>query len=468
MISKTSSLIVPVEDYDINSDKRLLIPFIEGNKIGFVNKQSEVIVSPSYDVVLGNIYTYADYIRVAVFFSYAYERNNAAPQSYTRKKWGILNSEGKCIIEPQYSGIEIGDNTFIVSKNFGYEHNTESLLNKQGEIIIPFGVYKTIEPFENGFARCCKINSEGNNTKDLNGIINELGEVILECSERKIPRFYGKYREKNYEQVVELIKQENLAAYKKYIRKNCTLDEMTQALDQIESEESKKLTEIENTANAISREEDLFLSFQTYLASVANNEIRNKREYGNVTVVELKDGRFGVMNNGKFVVPFGLYAWIDGFDHGLARVRTNGRTTFTGNTIALIDLQNDTIIQGQDNIKKTIQNDLAEHPESFAKWGIINEKGEVVLPVIYDEVWNFFKKNRNSTKVVKEGKSKDVFFRDLNPDLSIECKGFRNFQLENSSDSYFNINDCYDNEGNFDYDSFEDAIMDGEYVPEDW
>lgn len=33
---------------------------------------------------------------------------------------------------------------------------------------------------------------------------------------------------------------------------------------------------------------------------------------------------------------------------------------------------------------------------------------------------------------------------------------------------YFRIEDCYDEEGNFDYDSLEDAIMDGEYVPEDW
>lgn len=35
-------------------------------------------------------------------------------------------------------------------------------------------------------------------------------------------------------------------------------------------------------------------------------------------------------------------------------------------------------------------------------------------------------------------------------------------------DSSFKIEECYDAEGNFDYDSLEDAIMDGEYVPEDW
>ena len=32
----------------------------------------------------------------------------------------------------------------------------------------------------------------------------------------------------------------------------------------------------------------------------------------------------------------------------------------------------------------------------------------------------------------------------------------------------FTLDDCYDDEGNFDYECLEDAIMDGEYVPRDW
>ena len=37
-----------------------------------------------------------------------------------------------------------------------------------------------------------------------------------------------------------------------------------------------------------------------------------------------------------------------------------------------------------------------------------------------------------------------------------------------NEDDYFNINECFDEEGNFDNERLEDAIMDGEYVPEDW
>ena len=36
------------------------------------------------------------------------------------------------------------------------------------------------------------------------------------------------------------------------------------------------------------------------------------------------------------------------------------------------------------------------------------------------------------------------------------------------AEDYFTLDDCYDEYGNFDEQILEDAIMDGEYVPEDW
>ena len=36
------------------------------------------------------------------------------------------------------------------------------------------------------------------------------------------------------------------------------------------------------------------------------------------------------------------------------------------------------------------------------------------------------------------------------------------------AEDYFTLDDCFDEEGNFDQDRLDDAIMDGEYVPEDW
>lgn len=107
--------------------------------------------------------------------------------------------------------------------------------------------------------------------------------------------------------------------------------------------------------------------------------------YGAVSVIENEKYQYGVIDNtGEMVVPFGKYAWISGYDQGLARVKS-----FFGNES--IDLESGKIEK--------------------AKWGIIDESGQEVLPVIYDEIWNFFKKGRSNTKVVINGYEKQF---DLN------------------------------------------------------
>ena len=48
------------------------------------------------------------------------------------------------------------------------------------------------------------------------------------------------------------------------------------------------------------------------------------------------------------------------------------------------------------------------------KWGIINEKGEEVLPVEYSEIWNFYGKNKISTKTIKNGIESEMSLCELN------------------------------------------------------
>lgn len=90
--------------------------------------------------------------------------------------------------------------------------------------------------------------------------------------------------------------------------------------------------------------------------------------YGEVSVVQNEKYQFGVMNsNGEMIVDFGKYFWISGFDHGLARVK---------------------------NIVGDFSNEVG------IKWGLINEYGHEVLPVIFDEIWNFLNKGRRNTRVI--------------------------------------------------------------------
>lgn len=168
------------------------------------------------------------------------------------------------------------------------------------------------------------------------------------------------------------------------------------------------------------------------------------RDCDNVKVVRNKCYQWGVVDEeGEFVVPFGVYSWIDGFDNGLARV------------------------------KKGIGDN--------ARWGIINDEGDVVLPIIYDKVWNFFRMERTDTTVELNGVRQRVDLDALGPcmvdDIPDDIKPSYGSHEDDDDDdysdadlvdNYFHVYNCYDSEGNFDYERYMDAILDGEYVPEDW
>lgn len=90
---------------------------------------------------------------------------------------------------------------------------------------------------------------------------------------------------------------------------------------------------------------------------------------GTVSVV-VENGKYGVVSSeGIIIVAFGKYDWIETFDNGLARVRTEGLEPMT---VAVID---------SDGIHMT-EEYLKAHPEERSKWGIINEAGEEVLIIM--------------------------------------------------------------------------------------
>ena len=94
--------------------------------------------------------------------------------------------------------------------------------------------------------------------------------------------------------------------------------------------------------------------------------IGNKRLF----TVQNNDRQYGVITaDGVEIIPFGKYDWIDGFDKGLARVKLG-----------------------------KVSNGIKDNN---AKWGLVNERGNIVLPIEYDDIWNFYNKNRDTTKIIK-------------------------------------------------------------------
>lgn len=90
-------------------------------------------------------------------------------------------------------------------------------------------------------------------------------------------------------------------------------------------------------------------------------------------ITVFRDGYYSVTDlQGNTIVPPGKYTYIDGFDHNLARVKIDGMTSINNPNESTVD-----------------------------KWGLIDINDKEVLPLIYSEIWGFYKKGRKTTKVVE-------------------------------------------------------------------
>ena len=146
------------------------------------------------------------------------------------------------------------------------------------------------------------------------------------------------------------------------------------------------------------------------------------------TVQKNNDFQYGVLSaDGEEIVPFGKYVWIDGFDHGLARVKGKGSN-------------------------------------GINKLGLIDETGYEVLPVEYDKIWNFYGENRIDTRVEKGERTKVISLKD------ILCNEEDSWNDESSYDDYDDYGTHYgdyagtyaQDEAGYSDDIIDDAF-DGEY-----
>lgn len=117
---------------------------------------------------------------------------------YTNEKWGVINSKGEIVIEPQYNEIiVIPDNTkpvFICTYDVNYENNTykTKVLNEKNKEI--FKEYEKVEPIYNYDesnnlwydTNVLKVQKSG-----LYGLANYNGKQILECNYDNIESLKG-------------------------------------------------------------------------------------------------------------------------------------------------------------------------------------------------------------------------------------------------------------------------------------
>ena len=121
-----------------------------------------------------------------------------------------------------------------------------------------------------------------------------------------------------------------------------------------------------------------------------------------LTVVQDNEYKWGAIDeHGNVVIPFGKYAWIDGFQNGLAKV-IGFNDTMSPNLVAIFD------------------SDLNEVKDRrVSEQGIVNESGEEVPPLKYNR-WKSYGKDYPTIKYFKGEEEHTVSFQSLNPSLEDE------------------------------------------------
>ena len=194
-INEYTKVLVPAANYDLDTDKRLLIPFTSGEKIGFINRNKEIVVKPQYCMYYGECFSEEDYIRVAVNYPYGFANKSGTVSAYQRPLYGLINYKGEVVIPVEYFSLvpAIGNKRVYTLQNKEYQYG---VIDLDGTEIVPFGKYNWIDGFDKGLARV-KIGTATNGLKDSGnkwGAIDETGKEILPVEYDDIWNFYGKNR----------------------------------------------------------------------------------------------------------------------------------------------------------------------------------------------------------------------------------------------------------------------------------
>ena len=185
-IQQCAKVIAPIESYDLSKDKRLLIPFVYGEELGFFNQDLDVVVSPKYITYHGECYGKEDYVvtvkRIPCYLGYT--------NIYF---YGIIDYQGKEVLPVEYFRVWLPykSNTLFTVEN---DKRKYAVMNSEGKEVIPFGKYTYIDGASYDYFRV-KVGGtpdclEGNGAKW--GIINSKGEEVVPIRYDFIQPFYQK------------------------------------------------------------------------------------------------------------------------------------------------------------------------------------------------------------------------------------------------------------------------------------
>lgn len=165
-----SQILVPASSYDFNIDKRLLIPFVNGEKIGFINKDFKVIVPDIYSMYYSECYSKEDIVVVAKL------GQKHQPGAFY---YGAIDYIGNEVIPSTYFRVLPSNNNNRLFTLQNQDSKYSVIILGKGEIVNPDN-YTYIDQFYFGYARV-KIGGAHNSKCDNGkwGIIIEQNKVVL-------------------------------------------------------------------------------------------------------------------------------------------------------------------------------------------------------------------------------------------------------------------------------------------------
>ena len=139
MLNSTIQILVPENRYEVHSDNRLLVPFLQEDKVGFMNHDKDVVIQPIYEVVKGDFYNHNDLVIVGIHQHRKREEHNTIIVK-NEMTYGVLNSKGQLVVDIDYRMILASDceRYFTVQR---FENNKYAVYNRHGEELIPAGTY---------------------------------------------------------------------------------------------------------------------------------------------------------------------------------------------------------------------------------------------------------------------------------------------------------------------------------------
>lgn len=191
-IDSNVKILVEVEQYDVQSDNRLLIPFVQHdrrqNKVGLLDHLGNIVVKAIYDHIYDSCFSESDLLRVCTRYSKNYG-TEAVPKLYYYYHIGLINTKGEVVLPLEYDHIIPSTDKSLYTVERDGKHG---VVNRNAEQVIPLGVYDWIDGFHKGYARVYNyVDEDGEKVKKW-GLIDTSGNIIVPLVYSNIWNFYNR------------------------------------------------------------------------------------------------------------------------------------------------------------------------------------------------------------------------------------------------------------------------------------